>query len=169
MPALYLIRHAEPTITGVLLGQSDPPLSEEGRKQAAALRLPEPCAVYTSPLRRAVQTAAYLTRGAVVVADLAEITYGAWDGLSWAEIERRWPELAVRKLADWEGVTPPGGETFLNFRTRITGAFASIQKTAAPCAIVGHEAVNAILLCLLGDADFLSHHQAYCELQRHEF
>jgi broad specificity phosphatase PhoE len=169
MPALYLIRHAEPAITGVLLGQSDPPLSEEGRKQAAALRLPEPCAVYTSPLRRALQTAAYLTKCAVVVPDLAEITYGTWDGLSWIEIERRWPKLARRKLADWEGVTPPGGEAFLDFRTRIGEVFTSLQQTATPCAIVGHEAVNAVILCLLGNSNFLSHRQAYCELQRHEF
>jgi broad specificity phosphatase PhoE len=169
MPALYLIRHAEPATTGVLLGQSDPPLSEAGRQQAAALRLPEPCAVYTSPLRRAVETAAYLAEDAIVVPNLAEITYGDWDGLSWAEIERRWPKVARRKLADWEGVTPPGGEAFTDFRTRITEAFASIQKTSGPCAIVGHEAVNAVILCLLGNWDFLSHRQAYCELQRHEF
>lgn len=169
MPALYLIRHAQPAITGVLLGQADPPLSEEGRKQAAALRLPEPCAVYTSPLRRALQTAEYLADDAVVVPDLAEITYGAWDGASWDEIEQRWPELARRKLADWEGVTPPGGETFLRFRSRIAAAFASIQEAMAPCAIVGHEAVNAVILSLLGNVDFLSYRQAYGELQRHEF
>ena len=169
MPALYLIRHAEPAITGVLLGQSDPPLSERGHEQAAAIRLPEPCTVYTSPLRRAAETAAYLAQDTVVVRDLAEITYGAWDVLSWSEIERQWPELAREKLADWEGVTPPGGETFLHFRTRITDALAFIRKREEPCGIVGHEAVNAIILCLLDNSDFLAHRQGYCEIQRHEF
>ena len=169
MPALYLIRHAEPAITGVLLGQSDPPLSERGHQQAAAIRLPESCAVYTSPLRRAAETAAYLAQDTVVIPELAEITYGAWDGLSWSEIERQWPKLARRKLTDWEGVTPPGGETFLDFDTRITDALASIRKRKEACAIVGHEAVNAMILCLLGNSDFLSHRQGYCEIQRHEF
>jgi alpha-ribazole phosphatase len=169
VPALYLIRHAEPAVTGVLLGQSDPPLSEEGRKQAAVLRLPEPCSVYTSPLLRAAQTAGYLADGAIVVPELAEITYGAWDGLSWVDIEQRWPELARKKLADWEGVTPPGGEPFHHFRTRIAGALASLEESAAPCAVVAHEAVNAIIGSLLRNSPFLSHRQAYCEIQRHDF
>src|ERR1700676_5569823 len=113
MPQLFLVRHSEPSLTGVLLGQSDPPLSDAGRVQAATLLEEVSLAiVYTSPLRRARETAGLLARGApiVVVDDFREITYGVWDGLTWADIEAADPDLAVNKLRDWRRFTPEGGE-----------------------------------------------------------
>src|SRR5512147_817829 len=104
MPTLYVIRHAEPEIRDVISGQSDPPLSITGRDQAELLRVPVNI-VYSSPLKRARQTAIYLNSCPVILSDLAEISYGAWDGLSWSEIERRWPEIAAAKIADWQGTT----------------------------------------------------------------
>jgi len=72
---LLLIRHAEPdTEHGP---QPDPPLSEVGRRQAALLPgwlAGEPiAAVYTSPLLRARQTAAFLSEETVVLDGLAEV------------------------------------------------------------------------------------------------
>jgi broad specificity phosphatase PhoE len=110
---IYVVRHAEPELTGVLLGQCDPPLSVAGRAQAMSiLEGVELASVYTSPLRRALETARILARGTPVrvVSDLREITYGAWDGQTWAQIEAADPELARRKLRDWHSVTRPGGE-----------------------------------------------------------
>src|SRR5215203_45609 len=104
MPALYVIRHAEPQITGVLCGQFDPPLSGAGqsmaRDMATQLSIPN-CPIYTSPLLRAKQTACQIHPWPIILRDLAEISYGAWDGLSWNEIEERWPDLAAAKLSDW--------------------------------------------------------------------
>jgi broad specificity phosphatase PhoE len=147
MPGLFVVRHCEPARTGVLLGQCDPPLSEAGRAQAAALRFPELAMVYSSPLRRALETAHAIAHGAPVeiVDDLREITYGAWDGRAWAEIEGEDPELAARKLRDWRGVTPPGGETWREFSTRVRGAFDRIRAGPRPAAIVAHAAVNQII------------------------
>jgi broad specificity phosphatase PhoE len=169
VPTLYLIRHAEPAITGVLLGQADPPLSEEGRRNAQLLRLPEPCTVYTSPLRRAKETAAFLAPEAIVVPELAEITYGDWDGLAWQEIEQCWPELAAEKLRDWTAVTPPNGESFANFSARVSRAFAQISNAGEPAAVVAHEAVNAIIVFLLfKDSAFISYRQSYCEIRQYD-
>jgi len=148
MPDLYVVRHARPAVIGVLLGQTDPPLSEDGGRQAGELlRDVRLVRVYSSPLRRARETADLLARGACVeiMEDLREITYGEWDGLSWAEIEGRNEELARRKLADWGGVTPPGGEGWDAFRGRVLRAFERICMGPRPAAIVGHAAVNQIL------------------------
>ena len=152
MPSLFLVRHAEPAITGVLLGALDPPLSEAGRKHAATiLNSVNLAMVYSSPLRRAVETAQSISRGAPVeiLDDLREISYGDWDGLTWNEIEARDPDLAARKLADWRGVSVPGGEPWPEFAARVSRAFDRISRGPRPAAIVAHAAVNQ----LLGNAD----------------
>lgn len=148
MPNLYVIRHCEPVLTGVLLGQCDPPLSESGRAHAATLlQKITLAAVYSSPLRRAVQTAEIIARGRAVtiIDDLREITYGDWDGRTWAEIEAADPGLAARKLLDWPGVTPPGGEVYSSFTARVTRALEEIRNGPRPAAIVAHAAVNQVL------------------------
>ncbi len=148
MPQLYVIRHCEPALTGVLLGQCDPPLSASGRAHAATLldgiRLE---AIYSSPLRRALETAQAIARAApvTIVDDLREITYGEWDGLTWAEIEASAPDLAFRKLHDWQGVISPGGETWASFAARVARAFEKIRNGPRPAAMVAHAAVNQVL------------------------
>lgn len=164
MPALYVIRHAAPEITGVLSGQSDPPLSPEGRRQAAGLSIPVET-VYSSPLRRAVETASYLTKWPIILPDLAEISYGAWDGLSWGEIEKRWPETAAAKIASWQEVTPPGGEDWERFSIRVPAALAQIFAGDLPAAIVAHEAVNAVIANCLSSFPVNNYKQQYCEIK----
>jgi broad specificity phosphatase PhoE len=102
---------------------------------------------YSSPLRRAVESAEILANGApiVVLDELAEISFGAWDGLPWQRIERQWPEIAAAKLADWTGVTPPGGESWQAFAARVAGAFDTVRAGPFPAAVVGHQAVNSLL------------------------
>ena len=145
MPNLYVVRHAEPAVLGVLLGQCDPPLSQHGRRQAAELlKETRLVVVYTSPLRRARETAALLARGAPIeiVDDLREITYGDWDGMTWAEIEARDREMARRKMEDWHGVTPADGEPWAEFVARVRRAFERIKCGPRPAAVVAHAAVN---------------------------
>jgi alpha-ribazole phosphatase len=145
MPHLYVVRHAEPATLGVLLGQCDPPLSELGRRQAGELLKDARLAVvYSSPLRRARETAELLARGATIeiVDDLREITYGDWDGRTWAEIEAVDPDMARRKMEDWRGETPAGGEAWDQFVARVMVAFERIERGPRPAAVVAHAAVN---------------------------
>lgn len=148
MSGLFLVRHAEPAITGVILGALDPPLSDAGRAQAAKLFEDVKLAmVYSSPQRRALETARTIARGAPleILDDLREISHGDWDGLTWREIEARDPELAARKLSDWRGVTAPNGETFEAFADRTARAFERIRRGPRPAAIVAHAGVNQLL------------------------
>jgi broad specificity phosphatase PhoE len=169
MPRLYLVRHAEPTLAGVLLGRIDAPLSPAGRRQAADAWGDRelPAAVYSSPLRCALETAELLTPvPARVAGELAEIGYGEWDGKTWAEIERLTPGLAAVKQKDWFGVTPRGGEPWAGFRHRVRRAWDIVHAGPWPCAVVAHAAVNGVLAELAGGASVLSFRQEYGEVIR---
>ena len=148
MPQLFLVRHAEPAITGVFLGHCDPPLSEKGREHASALLTDVALSiVYTSPLKRARETAERIARGAPieVVEDFREISFGAWDGRTWADVEAEDPAFAARKYADWRGVTLPGAEPWSEFSIRVLRVFRQIEAGPRPAAVVAHAAVHNVL------------------------
>jgi len=150
---IYLIRHGIPENHLAVLGQSDPPLTPQGREQArlvaATLTGEGVERVVSSSLRRARQTGRILADHLGVELDqdarLNEITYGSWDGLHWEEIERHDPETAKLKLENWWEVTPEGGEDFLDFYQRVRGAWIDLQLDARTTAVVAHVGVNSVL------------------------
>ena len=112
---LLIWRHGrtEWNAAGRFQGQLDPPLDDEGRRQAAlvapllaaALSGDEPVVV-SSDLRRAVETAGALT-GLLGVdlridARLREHGLGCWEGLTRDEVAERYPE----QFADWRAGRP---------------------------------------------------------------
>ena len=154
---LCIARHGETTSPGLLLGQADPPLSARGRQQAAILaeRLRDSGAqfVLSSGLRRAIETAEILARSLELPLEsdprLNEISHGEWDGRRWAGIESGDPETARRKLSDWWGVIPEGGESGEKFYRRLEAAWRSLLGRAATAGVVvAHAGVNAVLLDL---------------------
>ncbi len=171
MATLFLIRHAEPEIRGVFLGQMDPPLSAIGREQAAAaLGQMRVAVAYTSPLLRARETAQCLrTREIVVLPQLREIDQGEWTGKTWDQIEAGWPAVVRRKKTDWLGVTPPSGEPWPHFLDRIRDAWQVVRTGLQPAAIVGHQAVNAALAYLAENRDPLVFSQQYGEVTSVEY
>jgi broad specificity phosphatase PhoE len=167
MRTLYLIRHARPAVEGVLLGQSDPPLSDQGRRDAHRIFSGfEVKRVYSSPLRRALETAAFLRSSSevTVLDELAEISLGAWDGKSWEEVQRADPALANRKSEDWFGVMPPDGESWSAFTTRVLKALDQVRCGLMPAAIVAHLAVNSVIAASLLGSPSIQFQQAYCEV-----
>lgn len=111
MTTILLARHGETDWNreNRFQGHADPPLNETGRAQAAELAAAladEPlAAIYSSPLRRAFETAQIV--GAphglepVAVEALREVDVGSWQGLTRVEIEERFPERFARWL-DYE-------------------------------------------------------------------
>lgn len=167
MSTLYLIRHEEPELRGRFIGRTDPPLTPAGR-EAAALKLAslEVKAIYVSPLQRARQTAEAIRCDAerVVVPQLAEIHLGEWEGLTWQEIEARWPNTACRKVEDWLGITTPGGECWTDFCARVDQALEIVLSGPKPAAVVAHMVVNAALAARLFRTDPKRFHQQYGEI-----
>src|SRR5438132_9050341 len=125
MPAafvrLFLVRHAEALANPNLryLGSRDDPLTERGQWQALQLAQAfaplDLAAVYTSPLTRAVATAAPIAEahGLAIIPEprLVEAAMGTWKGLRRAEILARSADDAARHH-QWEAdptCAPPGG------------------------------------------------------------
>lgn len=111
MTTILLARHGETDWNreNRFQGHADPPLNETGRAQAAELATAladEPlAAVYSSPLRRAFETAQIVAAPhglePVAVDALREVDVGSWQGLTRGEIEVRLPEQFARWL-DYE-------------------------------------------------------------------
>ena len=161
MPNLFVVRHAEPEMRGVMLGRTDPPLSAAGRAAATQLAGLPGEIVYSSPLRRARETAAAIPLPVEILDDLAEISYGAWEGLSWVEIEAAWPDLARRKQEAWFAVTPPGGETWEHVQARATRALNHIRCGPLPAVVVAHFGFNAEFMRQAAGIDPIQFMQAY--------
>jgi len=143
---LLLLRHGYTTAApGSLVGcRVDPDLSTEGRDQARAagahLRRRRFAAVYSSPLRRARETAELALPGIAPQIDdrLQELDWGELTGLTFAQIEERHPDTAAAWLRDgWP--LPPGGEHPLHLWRRTAAAVLDI------CA--GHPDGDVLVVC----------------------
>jgi probable phosphoglycerate mutase len=164
-----LLRHGETAHTREKrfsgYGGADPGLSDAGQDQAdaAAARLAGLAGaagvdlVVSSPLLRARETAATVARALdlEVEADdgFAECGFGAWEGLTFAEVEERWPD----HLADWlasSAVAPPGGESFDAVQARVRAARDRLLGRAAgrTVVVVSHVTPIKSLVLLALDA-----------------
>ena len=144
-----LLRHGQ-TLMSVqkrYAGRSDAPLTDAGVAQAAAAakRLASAGidAIVASPLQRTVQTAeavAAVTGLPVATEDgFRETDFGAWEGLTFAEVRERWPSEMKAWLADPQ-VAPPGGESFAEVSERVTAALHRVLagRTGQRILVVSH-------------------------------
>lgn len=104
MVELYIVRHGETdtNYTGKINGSAtDLDLNQTGQKQVNYLKehmdidIKDFDEIYSSPLKRAQQTAEILNQGVHKIKTddrLREINYGSWDGLSAAEMIARHPD-----------------------------------------------------------------------------
>jgi len=153
---LALIRHGESDPSATEMAETprgsqwDPPLSGKGREQAALLakRLimmdPQPAAVFSSPLRRARETArTYAELSGVQVRsddDLMEANIGGWEAMSFEDILATDDEL-LQRLRDQQPIwsRAPGGERGPDFRRRVVEAVGRILE--------GHPEGDLLVFC----------------------
>src|SRR5580765_3052863 len=148
MTELLLVRHGETDWNRErrFQGHADPPLNETGREQANALAEEltgeEIELVYTSDLQRARETAqivgARLGADVVPLPALREIDVGEWEGLTWPEIEQRYPEGA--RLWHERGYGWESGETYDQLGERVVAELRRIaaQHPEQRVLVVGH-------------------------------
>jgi broad specificity phosphatase PhoE len=79
-------------------------------------------------------------------------------------VQRADPVLANRKSEDWFGVTPPDGESWAAFTTRVMKALDRVRTGPLPAAIVAHLAVNSVIAASLLGSPSIQFQQAYCEV-----
>jgi 2,3-bisphosphoglycerate-dependent phosphoglycerate mutase len=154
---VVLIRHGQTAwnVAMRIQGHTDEPLNEHGLWQAAqtaqVLADERLGAIYTSDLLRARATALALSRHAGVapvdVLALRERHFGSFEGATFAEVDQRWPQAALRWRQRDVDFAPPGGETLAQFAQRVVPAAAALAaRHAGQCiAIVSH---GGVLDCL---------------------
>ena len=135
-----LLRHGQTpmSVQRRYAGRTDAPLTDTGVQQAAAAakRLAQAGigAIVSSPLQRTVRTAEEVSAvtGVPVVTDdgFRETDFGAWEGLTFAEVRERWPSEMTVWLAD-PSVAPPGGESFAQVSERVTAAMHRVLAERA--------------------------------------
>jgi probable phosphoglycerate mutase len=132
LPAVYLARHGETawTVSGQHTGLTDIPLTERGERNARSLgeRLKGLtfARVFTSPLQRARRTCELAGFGSVaeIDGDLVEWHYGAYEGLTTAEIRKQRPGWEIFR----DGC--PGGESAADVGARADRVIARVRAIA---------------------------------------
>ncbi|HEU4426533.1 MAG TPA: bifunctional RNase H/acid phosphatase [Pilimelia sp.] len=157
---LIMVRHGETELTAQrrYSGRGDVPLTPVGLAQAGATAVrvaslaPSVSAVVTSPLGRCTRTAELIAAsvGGVPVRvepDLIECDFGAWEGLTFAEVSQRWSDEQAAWLASTR-VAPPGGESFEEVDARVRRAVAGWREQVPAGTIVVVSHVTPIKLIL---------------------
>jgi probable phosphoglycerate mutase len=165
---IIFVRHGETSYNAEarLQGQRDVPLNGKGRQQAAAigrflgghmsaemLRLDAANAFWASPLARARETME-LARAAMGLAPeryqlearLMELTFGAWEGLTWDAIKADHPAALQARAADKWAFTPPGGESYAALAERLRPWLAERDSDTL---VVSHGGVARVFLVIL--------------------
>jgi broad specificity phosphatase PhoE/ribonuclease HI len=145
-------------------GGLDVPLAPLGVQQAQALateiaRRNEVTAIIASPLLRTQQTAQFVSAAVglpiVTMSEFAETAFGEWDGCTFSEVSKRWPD----ELQEWlsgTDIAPPGGESFTHVKDRVeqgrrkvldqfAGEHVLIVSHVTPIKIMTSTAVGAPL------------------------
>ncbi len=159
MISFYLIRHGQTewNSTGKYQGSTDVPLSKLGEEQAecaaAWFDTIHLDAIFSSPLCRAKKTAEALAARKQmeiqVMPEFQEISFGVWEGLTYEEIEARWPGEIDRMYNEPETLRIEKAETFQEVQDRtMKGIHEIIAKGDDKVyAIVSHGAAIRTILC----------------------
>jgi len=159
MTKLILVRHGQTewNSSGRYQGQSDVPLSERGKQQAALLRDHFPVtqvdAIYSSDLCRARVTAETIAArfGLPVHLEPAfrEISFGDWEGLTYEQIVGGWPEGMANFQKHPDIMQIPHGETFAEVQQRGMARLRELltQHAGGTFVVTCHGAILRTILC----------------------
>ncbi|OGU19600.1 MAG: alpha-ribazole phosphatase [Geobacteraceae bacterium GWF2_54_21] len=155
---IYLIRHGQ--VAGFdqarYNGQTDVALTDLGVEQYHLMkeRLAETkiSACYSSDLSRCAIGAEIICGQfgiePVRRSELRELNVGVWEGMTWQEIQSRWPEQWQSRLADLVNYRIPQGENPLDVEARLMPVIGEIvtRHSGQEILVVGHGGVNRIVL-----------------------
>lgn len=157
---IIIIRHGETELNRaeVFRGQLDIELNGTGRRQAELLgeylsRTPIE-AVYSSPLKRALETArAVSARHNLEVKpcpELNDLHMGEWQGLTRAQVESKYKEAYDLWLSHPEKLKMPGGESLSDVRKRLLTLIDNVTaRHTGVVVLAAHRVVCKVLACVL--------------------
>jgi broad specificity phosphatase PhoE len=136
---LWLVRHGQTdwNLEGRFQGQTDLPLNEAGWAQARALTVALPpvdyAAIYSSDLRRALDTAqmlgAHFNLPVQVDRRLREVGLGLWEGMLVGDIQKRYADEWLARTQDPLNARPPSGESLAELAVRAWAAATDITRS----------------------------------------
>ena len=176
MAELILARHGETVwnVEKVYRGRRDVTLNEVGVKQAELLGRHlsdwELEAIYSSPLRRALETANIIARyqktGIHVAEGLIDFDYGEWQSLSEQRVKNLYPTLHDEWHNNPHKVRMPGGESLEDVKKRAIKVVNDVlYEYQGSVVLVSHRVVNKVLICSLlglGNSYFWNIKQDVC-------
>lgn len=146
---ILLTRHGESMYNVVDRIGGDSDLSPDGQRYARALaglideRFPDPSnlAIWTSSLRRALQTASILGRRSMPWRALDEINAGICDGMTYEQIKEEMPNEFAARSRDKFRYRYPRGESYEDVIARLDTVIIELERTRRPVLVVAHQAV----------------------------
>ena len=147
---VYLVRHTETVCEkGICYGQADVEIQEDYLPLFESIKkeIPEDAIVYSSPLKRCVILANYISKGNFKTdSRLMEMNFGDWELKKWNDI----PEDEINPwMQDFVNVSVLNGESFVELYERVNTFFDEIKKTnpSKPVVIITHAGVIRSALC----------------------
>jgi broad specificity phosphatase PhoE len=157
---VLIARHGESTFNEAGRIGGDAPLSERGREFARQLARyvdlrfgGSELQVWTSRLRRAVETAAPLGRELREWSSLGEINAGICDGLTYEEIRKLYPDEYAARARDKLRYRYPRGESYLDVIQRLDRVIVELERQQVPVLVIGHQAVLRALYAYFADVE----------------
>jgi broad specificity phosphatase PhoE len=169
-PVIYYVRHGltDWNAQHRLQGRHDIPLNPEGRAQAVRCgeilhelfardgRSPDDLDYVSSPLVRARETMELMRAtlglqpdGYRVEPRLAEISFGEWEGLTYADVLARDQDVVARRESNKWGFMPPGGESYAQLTLRLR---AWHETVANDTVVAAHGGTGRALIAHLAIA-----------------
>jgi broad specificity phosphatase PhoE len=170
MTTLYYVRHGltDWNVEGRLQGRLDIPLNDKGRRQAARCseilcdlfvrdgRLSADVDYVSSPLVRASETMDIVRTGLGLTAAgyrtdsrLAELAYGAWEGLTYREIIARDKDVVAQREGNKWHFRAPGGETYEEVAHRMRAWYVALERDTV---VTAHGGTARALVAVAGIA-----------------
>jgi broad specificity phosphatase PhoE len=172
MPLIYFLRHGQTDYNASkrIQGTLEIPINEKGRQQACRngsllaelIERRDRFDFVASPLLRARQTMEIVrdtlglpAQGYRTDDRLKEISFGAWAGLTWPDIEARDPEAYVHRQADRWNVAAPGGNTYRDVYRAVVEWVESVTSDTVVVAHYGTARCIRGYFLKLGPAEIL--------------
>ena len=162
MRTLILVRHGESewNRAGRIQGQVNSPLTDLGISQARAISdylsgifLNQELEIYSSPLKRAIQTAQIIAKGidhlsseVIIEERLNDFNLGEISGTyGWDKVAEIFPEQAQLRLQDPMRFHPSGGESGAEFEARLRSLMEELMGDDKTKLFVSHGIVNKFI------------------------
>ncbi len=155
---LYLVRHGRVAEghTDRYHGHNDIGLSDQGFEQfealAESLAAMPLAGVYSSDLTRTITGADIVSRGRdlspLIIPEFREVNFGAWEGLTFAEIMAQYPAELEERFRDLANFRIPGGESLKDVKARALPKLKELlaRHSGSAFLIVAHAGINRVIL-----------------------